>query len=296
MIALVLLPSSLLPLLVPSPFETSRARPYAAQEAAPAEFELAQMAGVWGVETVFGPEVQGSLILRKEGDGWTADLQGHVASVTTSGHEWSFDLPGEKGSFRGRAHDGALRGFWYQPKGTVFGSRYATPVELTRVASDVWLGDVIPHPERISLYVEFVREGDGLLARMRNPERNVGAFYDLGKVELRGRSLQFFDAPGETVLLEGRLAASGDRFSIDLEGGGATLEFRRRGRDTAAGYYPGDSTRSPYTYRVPMAGDDGWECATPAEVDLKVEPLEALVQSILDTRYESRSTPYLHSV
>lgn len=254
------------------------------------------MEGMWASETIFGPEIDGILVLREHDEVWHAEIEGRSAVVQQQDDVWAFELPGERGSFRGQLVGDTLRGFWFQPRGRVLRDRFATPAELRQAPDRSWRGRVDPHPEQISLYFEFELAGGKLNARMRNPERNIGVFYDLGNAVVEGRDLLLYNAGGDEVLLRGQIAASGDRWSLDLEQGGATVEFSKRTRDSITGYFPADSSPEPYAYRLPLADDDQWPIARPAEVGLKPAPLEALVQSVLDTRYESRSTPYIHSL
>ena len=263
-----------------------------AQESAPA-FDLS---GLWKSEAVFGPEVRGPLVVRKIGDELWAEIQGHTAEVDAAADELHFELPGRRGSFSGWREGSDYTGFWVQPPGRIGSEGFATPVTLRAAGDSTWSGDVEPLDERLSLYFEFVEVGDELHARFRNPERNLGIAYDLGRVSRRGRDLSLFNSDGSEVLLHGRVSESGARWTLDLERSGLTFEFVPASRDSATGYFPADENRTPYRYRVPLAGADGWPVAEPADVGMRVAMLEALVQSVLDTRYEARSTPYIQSL
>lgn len=272
---------------VPSPSSSS----------APSSPSVNDLRGIWAAEPRFGPEISGALVVRKVADRWWAEVQGHSAPVEVQGGVFAFTLPGGRGSFRGQVDGDVLRGFWRQPLGRVEGRCYATPTVLRTSATDTWLGEIRPMDDRLSLYIELFESDDGgTNARMRNPERNIGIFFDFGKVELVGRELLFYNRQGKEVLLRGRVSESLDRWNLDSVARGAVFEFRRRQRDQASGYFAGDANRSPYSYRAPLAMRDGWPVATPEEVGMQCKPLAALVQSVLDTRYELRNTPYIQSI
>lgn len=274
--------------------------PYRPQDEEPrqdAETELTPLLGLWGVEAPFGPEVRGSLQVERQDDRWVASLSGYTVQAIANEGWLEFQLPDDLGSFRGKFEAGALVGHWTQPPGRVNESAYATPTVLDAVDEATWRGEVVPLDEQLSLYVEFKKGTDGtILALLRNPERNLGIFHDLGRVERRGRELLLHDRAGEQVSLRGRLAEDLQSWSLEFPGWDVPFEMTRRGRDQAPGYYPRPLDESRYEYRVPSGTEDGWPTAHAKSVGFDVSKLEQLVQRVLDTEYKARSTPYIQGI
>ena len=262
--------------------------------AAPADDKLL---GLWGVERVFGPKVQGEVTLDGRGDDWQVDVAGYRAPVRQAKGEISFILPGGVGSFDGHeSADGRqVSGFWRQPPGVTHDQAYATPLTLRRVQPGVWQGQLHPLEDRISLYLMISRAEDGSLqAFIRNPEFNLG-MRRLYKVTLNGSQVTLDDTLRKNDKLTGEYAAAQDRLSLTLQDLGR-FEFTRRDRDHALGFYPVTPMEERYTYRQPISEDDGWKTASPQQAGLDMQPLAALVQQILDTRTDSFKTPYIQSL
>src|SRR5690348_819307 len=101
-----------------------------------------KLVGLWGVERVFGPTVQGALSVDSRGGAWVADVAGYQAPVRHAKGEIDFILPGGAGSFHGSESAGGRRvvGFWRQPPGVTLEQAYATPLELLRTQPGVWQG------------------------------------------------------------------------------------------------------------------------------------------------------------
>jgi hypothetical protein len=118
------------------PAATSSSRPTMATDASAGD-----LAGLWGCERSFGPEVRGQLTIAREQSEWRALIAGFDAPVRVDEEFLTFALPGDRGKFRGRViQDGAkIRGHWIQPRTDhVWGSSYATPIELTATQDRVW--------------------------------------------------------------------------------------------------------------------------------------------------------------
>jgi hypothetical protein len=92
--------------------------------------------GLWGADLSFGPEVRGTLTVQRSGSAWHASIAGMEARVDADRQRLSFQLPGDQGAFRGQLLDAGqhIRGQWIQPvTAHVWGTSYATPVELSRL-------------------------------------------------------------------------------------------------------------------------------------------------------------------
>src|ERR1700687_3012761 len=149
-------------------------RAWAQEPAAP--IDANGLAGLWGSDRFFGPEVRGALTVVKRGPDWSASIAGYSVPMELKAGAASFQLPGGKGGFRGRfeGKSNQLRGHWIQPVHTVNGSVYATPVDLSSKDGSVWRGEVVPLDDRFTVYLFIHRGPDGVLrAFFRNPERNL---------------------------------------------------------------------------------------------------------------------------
>jgi len=263
----------------------------------PAEDSTAALIGLWGCERSFGPEVRGELTIVRRGSQWRASVAGFDAPVSIVGGELTFELAGDRGKFRGHLSHDATRivGHWIQPVAVVWGSRYATPVELKAAGRGVWRGEVEPLEDHLSLYLIFARQADGTIGGfLRNPERNLGAFFRLKEVRREGDVIHLIGRDGTETAA--RYDATSDRFSIVLPFFNTTFDFTRRGRDNAAGFYPRTPAVDSYTYRRPHVEGDGWATTALSEVGLDPAPLVALVNRILQTKTESGAAPYIHSL
>ena len=192
-----------------------------------------------------------------------------------------------------RTGDGALvvrfatngpHAYWTQPAGTMIGP-YATHVDLSR-DGDTWIGTIAAVPDRVRLYLVIRPDGT---AFVREAERNLGK--ELGEltVERDGGALTFRDGKG-AVALRGHV--DGDHLELAVPRLERPLPLTRRGRDDAPGFYPRPSRDAHYTYRVPVAGSDGWPVAA---LD-HPETVEPIVQAIVDAVPTSATSPAIHAL
>ncbi|MDQ3917615.1 MAG: beta-lactamase family protein [Acidobacteriota bacterium] len=260
------------------------------------EDPTAALAGLWGFERTLGPEVSGELTITRRGAAWRARVAGSEAPVRSDRDELSFTLPNDRGQFRGRLSKDAGRivGHWIQPPTVTGGTRYATPLELVAAGDKVWRGQVAPLTDRVELYLSVSRQGDGTYsAFLRDPLQNVGAFLRLGSIRLEGDSVRLASRGGE---IAGKYDSRGDTLSLALPSFPAALDFRRRGREQAEGFYPRTPALDAYVYRRPRAEADGWQTAALADVGLDPKSLTALVERILKTGTDSVHTPYIQGL
>lgn len=256
-----------------------------------------KLAGLWGSERVFGPEVKGALVLDAREGAWKAGIAGYSVPVQHADGVVSFTLPGKRGSFRGKlSADGKhLAGFWIQPPGVTLNNAYATPLELTDDGHGLWQGTVQPLQDRVSLYLVVSRADDGSLkAFIRNPEFNFG-MRRAYKVSLDGTDLTLDDTQRKNDRLHGSYDPTRDTLSLELQGI-ATFDFTRRDRNHALGFYPRTPGVDHYVYQQPAAEDDGWTTASLQDAGLDPKPLAALVQQILDSKTDWYTAPYIQGL
>src|SRR5450432_1070036 len=115
----------------------------------------ARLVGLWGTTRHFGPEVRGELTIVRSGAGARVSIAGIGAPARFRGRAVTFALAGNQGRFQGElSPSGAgIHGHWIQPRGTATETSWASPVDLSRVGTDVWRGTVTPLDESVTLFV-----------------------------------------------------------------------------------------------------------------------------------------------
>jgi CubicO group peptidase (beta-lactamase class C family) len=267
-----------------------------ATAAGAAELDLV---GLWAAKRDFAPDGRGELVLVPRDRALVADIAGFTVPVTVKEGNLSFELPGGRGSFRGKVSRSgeAVDGIWTQPTSPVSGMPYATPVKLGK-AGDQWRGVVRPLMPTYSLYLPVTRAADGTMATyLRNPDRNDGIFTQVKAIEAKdGRVSLLGNRRGRketTALFEGRV--QGDHLVVPFESRGGTYEFEKDD-DAWSALYPRGRNPAPYHYAKPLQRDDGWPTATLEEVGISRPMMEAFIQKIIDTPQADVSTSQIHSV
>lgn len=255
------------------------------------------LVGLWEARRSFGPEIEGPVILREEDGHFSAEIAGYSVPVQVSGDEIAFEVPGERGAFRGRRinQDGIVTGHWIQPWAFRSFARMASPVRLVRQASGVWTGTVTPLRDVLRFFLVIQEDAGGAVSGfLRNPEANIGRFYPIARVVRLGDTVRFLDGEGG-VRLEGRYDTRFDRLSVYFPLNGGTYDFRRVADDPGSRFYPRPPSDEPYSYRPPPSGG-GWRVARPEEVGMAVGPLEEMIRMIIATPMDAIDAPYIHGV
>lgn len=224
-----------------------------------------RLAGLWGAEVSFGPEVRGDLTIYRRGASWNASITGITIPIQADRRHLHFRLPGGRGEFRGQLldHESRIQGHWIQPiLPHLWGQSYATPVELPRNGINIWRGTVVPLDDAESIFLMIgPNSSDAPRTFVRRPERNLGQYLGPLRAECEGDRVQFIRTQQETPL-----RASYDHeqgiLSLYLPTESATFDLTRRGRDAAAGFYPRIPQEHKYSYRQPVPRNDGWETAS----------------------------------
>lgn len=256
-----------------------------------------ELLGLWAAQRSFGPEVRGPVALREvDGQLW-AEISGYSVAARVSDGEIRFEVPGDRGYFRGRvsANGQMIDGHWVQPWTYSSFARLASPVILTRQAAGVWTGTVTPREDGLHFYLMMEKADNGRVrAFLRNPEANIGRFYPIDEVVQEGDAVRFLDADGR-VRLEGTYDAGFDRLSVYFPLNGGTYDFARAEADPAVPFYPRPRGGEPYRYRQPPAGE-GWQTGRPEAVAMAVAPLEEMIRKIIATPMDAIDAPYIHGV
>ncbi|MEM1184660.1 MAG: serine hydrolase [Planctomycetota bacterium] len=258
------------------------------------------LSGLWQAERRFGPELRGTLTVRPNGEAYEAELGRFRVTGVRDGERIAFEFPGGRGAFRGRLREGDLLGHWYAPRLTMAGLSEASPVVL-RSDGASWRGEVIPLDDGFTFFLKLDREGRGRYsAFLRNPERNLGVFYNLETARVNGDRIEFVGTwrgrGDQRVLLEGALGEGAEHFSISIPGRGGTYDFQRVDEDEASAFYPRGTDPGRYVYREPLKTNDGWATATLDEVGIDTEDIEAFVRSELMGKPDGVHAQYIDGV
>ena len=253
--------------------------------------------GLWGSESIFGPQVRGEISLHNYHGRWIASVGGFEITARAQHDTLSFTLPGGQGEFRSSipsSRDLAVRGFWIQPQGTL-SARYASLVTLARVTSTVWRGTLEPIDERWSVYLLIQKQPDGsLMGYFRNPDANWRGGASALRVVRDRDTLRFLDVATGSQRNSVAYDSAQHRIVMDF---GSQVILTPRTRDQAIGFYPRTPEPSPYTYRAPETRrGDGWPTARGRDVGLDEARLAAFVHEIEQTNPVASNAPAIHSL
>ena len=263
---------------------------------AAAENPTPDWTGLWMAERVFGPRVEGTLLLRDQHGALIADIAGFEIPVNVNASAYVFALPDGKGSFRGHRVGADIVGFWTQETTVTGGVRFATPVTLRKDGAG-WRGEVTPAEDRFSYFLPVTRAADGRLAAyLRNPERNDGVFTQVQALSIEGDKAALIGnrrgRKEQVALFEGRVADGA--FTMRMRGG--TYDFARVSDEASSPFHPRGKPAARYRYARPLQRDDGWATATPEDAGMSREMLSAFVQKIIDTPMTAVGSSQIHSV
>jgi CubicO group peptidase (beta-lactamase class C family) len=260
-----------------------------------------ELAGLWKAKKRFGPDARGALVLQRGGSGWNADMAGRIVPVSSANGELTFSLPDNGGTFRGKRDDkGVISGHWLRPGTQVYWR--ATPVDASPVVlqpdgPNRWRGNVDPIEETFTFYLLLQTQPDGSLrAVLRNPEFDLGTQQGVERLTRDGNALKLIGKRGgkEQMVASGTYDAGSAVITFAFPNRGGSYDFIRDGGDSA--FYPRGKSPSRYTYRPPLARDDGWPVSTLDAADIDRATIEKFVQSILDTPMDSPDAPQVHGV
>ncbi|HUQ29722.1 MAG TPA: serine hydrolase domain-containing protein [Usitatibacter sp.] len=245
----------------------------------------APLEGVWGAKRTFGPDTRGPLeIIRSKGE-WRARIARFEVGARESNGRVSFTLPEGEGSFTGRLQPNgrSMRGYWTQRATVIDGMGYITPLTLQADATgNRWQGDVVPHEDELTLYLVFSQAADGgTRVFIRNPERNMGIFWQVDRIERAGEQVKLFGKwrgrGNERLFAEGTYRAEEKVLSLYFPSRGGSYDFTPI--DAQSDFYARGRDAAPYRYRPPVPYDDGWKTGTLTEVGLAAAAIEEFVRA-----------------
>ena len=251
------------------------------------------ISGLWFAEVERGSVLDGTLSLEARDGKWMARLGQASAEGVARGQDIRIDFGSARGELRGRLSDDrrTITGHWIQPAGPVSYQPRATPVLLTRGASDVWQGEVVPLQERVSVSVHIARRDAAFVAVIRIPETNSWGNAVLD-VRVAGASVTLAGTQNSIV---GRYDADGDRLLLPVVGSSPQV-FTRRSATQPSPFYPRTPWPARYTYAAPMARADGWPTGSATDAGMSEARLRMFVQAIVDADPSRQDTVHVHSV
>ena len=257
------------------------------------------LSGLWQAKRRFGPDAQGTLILQRADGGYVAEIAGRVVPVRLQGDELAFDLPGDRGGFRGRFEGRAIvRGHWLRPGTPANTSRYASPVVLRADGAGRWSGPAEAMQDELTFFLLLRAQPDGAMrAVLRNPDRDIGTQWGADRLVRSGNGVTLMGhrrGQPERALGTGAYNPETDTFTLDFPGRGGAFVFSRDGDDSD--FYPRGRIPGRYAYRAPPPLRDGWPTGTLDEARIDRPAIERLVQSILETPMDSTDAPQIHAL
>ena len=262
-----------------------------------------KLVGLWKAKKRFGPDARGTLVIRKDGSAYAANMMGRTLPVRSEAGELIFELPGDQGVFRGRLQGREIRGFWLRPGTPVsgFGEKFAaiTPVILTSAVPGTFTGTVDPAEDTFTLYLMITKRPDGSLAvLMRNPERDIGNQIGASSIVFEGNVVKLIgkraNEKEDHVLTTGTFDAENDVLTLPFMNRGMTYDFLRETDDSD--FYPRSKASGRYVYHAPAPLGDGWPTASVDLVGIDRAAMENVVQTIIDTPETARETPQTHGL
>jgi CubicO group peptidase (beta-lactamase class C family) len=290
---------ALIVLLLPATVSWAQPNARPMQTTAPADIDLS---GLWKAKRFFGPDERGTLILQRTSRGWFAEFVGRRFAVEVKDGVLSFALPADRGSFRAKLNsDRSLSaGQWFQPESPVeppFGSN----IVFRQKSEEQWEGEVQPVLSQFTLYLMLDRRADGTYgAFIRNPERNVGVFLGVERLERDGDALRLMGKRLGRSDVEQVVSGTFDRERQTMrlvfsDRGGGAYDFHRESEDDST-FWPRGRRPGTYSYRAPLAVDDGWPVATAEDENLDRAGIEAFVQYLLDMPMDSTNALEVHGI
>jgi CubicO group peptidase (beta-lactamase class C family) len=261
-----------------------------------------ELTGLWKAKKRFGPDARGTLIVQRSGRTYTADMVGRIIQISNTNGELTFTLA-TGGTFRGKLDDkGVIRGHWYRPGTPVNGADRTTPVNAFPVvlkpdAPNRWRGNVDASEDAFTFYLLLQPQpDDSLRAILRNPEFDLGTQQGVERLTRDGNALKLMGKRRgkEQVVASGTYDAENKVITLVFPSRGGSYDFMRDTDDS--GFYPRGKQPGRYTYRPPVALDDGWPVSTLDAENIDRPTVEKFVQSILDMPMDSQDAPQFHGL
>ncbi|HEX6576140.1 MAG TPA: serine hydrolase [Gemmatimonadaceae bacterium] len=244
------------------------------------------LVGLWQSTRYAPPSVEGELRITRAATGWQATIGSRVAAVRVEGDSVHFALP-SAGRFVGHFLRGrsSIMGQWIP-------IQTAMPVFLSACGTDCYSGNLEPHGNEFTFYMEVKPRADGKLgAFLRNPERNQGRFIGLDHLVREG-NVVYLRNKQDTTIAKGVLQE--DKLSVYLRS--ATHDFVKVPRDSFTYFYARGFPKASYTYAAPRKKVDGWTVARARDVGMSEDRLASMVRGIINDPADSANAFRPHGI
>ncbi|RLA25901.1 MAG: 6-aminohexanoate hydrolase [Gammaproteobacteria bacterium] len=262
--------------------------------------EGSNLSGLWESYKRFGPDVHGPLLIDERLQ--SAEAGPYIVDVTNDGDSISFSLPDDQGRFIGQLKGQSIQGHWIQPPPQQIGQNMASPIVLERIDNGMWRGDIRPRASEYTFFLPIKSGADGALTTfLRNPDRNLGIFTNIRRIEQNGSALSFiggfFRSTDEQVLASGSYDEEYDVITMVLPPWrGGTYDFQRVPDDTNSHFHARSKNASPWKYTQPPELDDGWNTSTLADVGLDEAPIRQMIDEEIRTLDDNLHSHRVHGV
>lgn len=259
-----------------------------------------ELAGLWESHKRFGPEVRGPILI--DAGLQNAEVGPYSVRVDVVDKAVSFELPDGRGRFTGTYSDDVIRGHWIQPPPIQIGMNMASPVVFRSTDSGLWLGEVQPRASEYTFYLPLTVDATGELTTfLRNPDRNLGIFTHIRRIEKAGDELSFvggyFRSADEQQLATGRYDDQYDTLTMVLPPWrGGSYDFQRVSDDTYSHFHARPLSHSTWEYAPPPQLSDGWDTATLAEVDIDAAPIRKMIDDEIRKPDDNLHSHRVHGV
>ena len=274
------------------------------QPAAPPAASADELVGLWKAKKRFGPDARGPLIIQKDGAAYIADMMGRSMPVRMDQGELTFDLPDNQGMFRGKFKAKNILGHWFRPGTLVNGSPFTSPVAASPVllkpdGPDRWSGIVVPMQDEFTFYLMVEKRPDGSVGiLLRNPERDFGNLIGVERLTREGTVVKLIGKrrgqKEDRELATGTFDPANQVLTLFFLSRGLSYDFMREGDESD--FYSRGKNPGRYSYRPPLARDDGWPTGTLEEANIDRAAIEKLIQMIGETPETTADTPQIHGI
>lgn len=172
---------------------------------------------------------------------------------------------------------------WIQPGNPENAERFATPVTVTAAGSNAWRFAIHPlrDVQHVDLIIQQMQNGE-TSAFFRNPEENAGARLGVRSVIMSGSTIRLQRSGSEDIM--GTVSPDGSAITLTLPGLPGPFTFARS-----------QPVATPYRYRRPATGKDGWNTGTLREVGLDETAVTHIVDDIRTTAPDVNA-PYIQGL
>jgi CubicO group peptidase (beta-lactamase class C family) len=260
------------------------------------------LGGLWKSKKRFGPDARGTVVVQRHGSTWTAEFAGRVLPARVDGGVITFATPDDEGRFRGKFDGDAIEGHWLRAGTSIYRAPNNAPVSASAVqlrpdGTNRWRGTIDPGQETFTLFLLLQPKADGSFrAVLQNAERDMGSQLGVERLTRDGDRLTLIGKRGgkEQEASRGTYDEENDVITLAFPSRGGTYNFERD--NDQSHFYPRGKNPGRYSYRAPLAFDDGWTAGTLDAAAIDRATIEKFVQGILDEPMDNPDARQVHAL